>query len=164
MLVELKEPVEELRRLYRRAKSAKQARRLRIIILAAQQQTAEDISHQVDLSPRQIQSWVRRYNREGLSGLADRPGRGPKASLTSEEAQRLRSRLDAGPAPGDGVCTLRGQDVQRILAEEFGKLHKLGAVYKLLHRLGYASLAPRPQHRRADPAAQETFKKSSLSS
>jgi transposase len=164
MHVDLKEPVEELRRRYRREKSAPQARRLRIIILAAQQQTAEDISHQVDLSPRQVQSWVRRYNREGLAGLADRPGRGPKPALTSEEAERLRTRLDAGPGPEDGVCTLRGKDVQRILAEEFGKLRKLGAVYKLLHRLGYASLAPRPQHRRADPAAQEAFKKSSLSS
>jgi transposase len=164
MVVELKESVEELRRLYRSEKSAKQARRLRIIILAAQQQTAAAISHQVDLSPRQIQSWVRRYNREGLAGLADRPGRGPKASLTPEEAQRLRSRLDRGPGPADGVCTLRGKDVQRILAEEFGKLRKLGAVYKLLHHLGYASLAPRPQHHRADPAAQEAFKKSSLSS
>jgi transposase len=57
---------------------------------------------------------------------------------------------------------LRGKDVQRILASEFGKLRELGAVYKLLHQLGYTSLAPRPQHRRADPAAQEAFKKSSL--
>jgi transposase len=164
MHVDLKEPVKELRRLYRGEKSARQARRLRIIILAAEQHTAEDISRQVDLSPRQVQSWVRRYNREGLTGLDDRGGRGPKALLTSEEADRLRARLDAGPDPEDGVCTLRGKDVQRILAEEFGKLRKLGAVYKLLHHLGYASLVPRPEHRRTDPAAQEAFKKSSLSS
>jgi len=79
---------------------------------------------------------------EGLAGLADRPDRRPKPSLTSEEAERLRARLDAGPGPEDGICTLRGEDVQRILAEEFRKLRKIGAVYKLLHRLGYASLAP----------------------
>jgi transposase len=164
MHVDLKEPVKELRRVYRREKSAKRARRLRIIILAAQQHTAEDISRQVDLSARQVQSWVRRYNREGLAGLADRDGRGPQPLLTADEADRLRARLDAGPTPADGVCTLRGKDVQRILASEFGKLRELGAVYKLLHKLGYTSLAPRPQHRHADPAAQEAFKKSSLSS
>jgi len=160
----LKEPVDELRRLCRREKSAKQACRLRIIILAAEQHTAEEIGRRVDLSPRQVQSWVQRYNCEGVAGLADRAGRGPKPLLNAEEADRLRARLDAGPTPQDGVCTLRGQDVQRVLAEEFGKLRKLGAVYKLLHELGYESLAPRPQHRHADPAAQETFKKSSLSS
>jgi transposase len=164
MHVDLKEPLEELRRCYRREKSAKQARRLKAIILAAEQHTAEEIGRQVDLSPRQVQSWVRRYNREGMAGLADRRGRGPKPLLSAAEADQLRARLDAGPTPQDGVCTLRGRDVQRILAQEFGKLRKLGAVYKLLHQLGYASLAPRPQHRRADPAAQEAFKKSFLSS
>jgi transposase len=164
MHVELKEPVEELQRLYRRERLAQRARRLRIIVLAAEQHTAEDIGRQVDLSPRQVQSWVRRYNREGLDGLADRRGRGPKPLLSAEEVHRLRDRLDAGPNPEDGVCTLRGKDVQRILANEFGKLRKLGAVYKLLHQLGYESLAPRPQHRQADPAAQAAFKKSSLNS
>jgi transposase len=164
MHVDLKESLDELRRYYRREKSAKQARRLKAIILAAQQHTAEDIGRQVDLSPRQVQSWVRRYNCEGVAGLGDRRGRGPQPLLGAEEADRLRARLDAGPTPQDGVCTLRGKDVQRILAQEFGKLRKLGAVYKLLHKLGYASLAPRPQHCRADPAAQAAFKKSFLSS
>lgn len=164
MHVDLKEPVDELRRLYGREKSAKQACRLRIIILAAEQHTAEEISRRVDLSPRQVQSWVRRYNCEGVAGLVDRKGRGPKPLLNAEEADRLRARLDAGPTPRDDVCTLRGRDVQRVLAEEFGKLRKLGAVYKLLHQLGYESLAPRPRHRHADPEAQEAFKKSSLSS
>jgi putative transposase len=163
MHLDLKEPVEELRRLYRREKSATLARRLRIIILAAQHETAETISQQVDLSPRQVQNWVRRYNRQGLAGLKDREGRGPKPPLTAQEADRLRTRLDAGPGPEDGVCTLRGKDVQRILKEEFGKIRKLGAVYKLLHSLGYSSLAPRPRHHRADPEAQEAFKKSFLS-
>jgi transposase len=163
MHLDLKDPVEDLRRLCRREKSAPLARRLRIIILAAQHETAEAIGHQVDLSPRQVQNWVRRYNRDGVAGLKDREGRGPKPSLTAEEADRLRSRLDAGPAPEDGVCTLRGKDVQRILEEEFGKIRKIGAVYKLLHSLGYSSLVPRPRHHRADPKTQEAFKKSSLS-
>lgn len=164
MHVDLRESLDELRGLARREKSAKQLRRLRIIILAAQGSTAEEISRQVDLGTRQVQSWVQRYNCEGLAGLADRSGRGPKPLLNAEEAERMRARLDAGPRTEDGVCTLRGKDVQRILASEFGKLRKMGAVYYLLHELGYESLAPRPQHRHADPPAQEAFKKGSLSS
>ena len=117
----------------------------------------------VDLRDSLDELWVQRYNREGLAGLADRSGRGPKPLLNAEEAERLQARLDAGPRAEDGVCTLRGKDVQRILASEFGKLRKIGAVYHLLHELGYESLAPRPQHRHADPLAQEAFKKSSLS-
>jgi len=70
-------------------------------------------------------------------------------------------RLDQGATAADGVCTLRGADVRRILEQEFGVLYALPSVYKLLHRLGYSSLAPRPRHKLADPVAQEAFKKSS---
>ena len=71
----------------------------------------------------------------------------------------LRARLDAGPTAADGVCTLRGEDIRRILAEEFGARYTVDGVYALLHRIGYRSLAPRPKHRKADPEAQEAFKK-----
>ena len=73
--------------------------------------------------------------------------------------ERLKQRLDAGPLPKGGVCTLRGKDVQRILEQEFGQLRSLNAIYALLHRLGFSSLVPRPQHPQADPDAQEEFKK-----
>jgi hypothetical protein len=49
---------------------------------------------------------------------------------------------------------LRGVDVQRILANEFGLLRSLSGVYHLLHRLGYSDLRPRPRHRKADPEQQ----------
>lgn len=160
MHVEPHEPLEALRQRARREPQAKLAQRLRVIVLATEHWTAEAIHRAVDLSVRQVQEWVRRYNREGQAGLQDRQGRGPKAMLTAEEVERLKTRLDAGPRPEDHVCTLRGIDVQRILIEEFGKLRKLGAVYHLLHGLGYSSLAPRPQHRWANPAAQAAFQKS----
>ena len=136
------------------------ALRIRLVIWALQKRNATEISQLSDLSLRRVQDWIRRYNREGLAGLANRPGRGRKPPLSAEEQARLKARLDAGPTSEDGVCTLRGKDVQRILAEEFGKLRRLAAVYHLLHRLGYSCLAPRPQHRQADPVAQEDFKKS----
>ena len=70
----------------------------------------------------------------------------------------MKQRLDAPPRPEDGVCTLRGLDIRRILEQEFGVLMSLQAVYDLLHRLGYSSLMPRPQHEDANPEVQEFFK------
>ncbi len=131
--------------------------------MAQQGFTAPEVAICTGFSPRSVQKWVARYNRAGLSGLETKAGRGRKPLLTPQEAEQLRQRLAAGPLPGDGVCTLRGKDVQRILQHEFGQLRSLNAVYGLLHRLGYSSLVPRPQHPQADPAAQEEFKKSSAS-
>ena len=154
---------QQLQQLADREPRADRAKRLRTVLMARQGFTAPEVAICTGFSPRSVQEWVARYNREGLSGLATKPGRGRKPSLTPEEAEQLKQRLDAGPLPDDGVCTLRGKDVQRILQHEFGQLRSLNAVYGLLHRLGYSSLVPRPQHPQADPAAQEEFKKSSAS-
>ena len=160
MRVEAHHSLEQLQVSARSEQRPAVALRIRLVIWALQQRTAAEIAQLSDLSVRRVQEWIRRYNREGLAGLASRPGRGRKPPLSAEEQVRLKTRLDAGPTSEDSVCTLRGKDVQRILAEEFGKLRRLAAVYQLLHRLGYSCLAPRPQHRQADPAAQADFKKS----
>jgi transposase len=139
---------------------AKVARRLTAVRLALLGQAPEQVGSQVLLSARQVRTWITRYNAAGLDGLLDRKGRGRRGSLTAAQEQRLQERLRAGPTPADGVCSLRGEDARRILAEEFGVLRCLQAVYDLLHRPGFAPLRPRPRHPKGDPARQEAFKKS----
>ena len=103
------------------------AKRLRTIVLAKRSYTAPEIATCTGFSRRVVQAWVARYNGEGLAGLETKAGRGRKPPLTPEEADQLQQRLDAGPLPEDGVCTLRGKDVQRILESEFGQLRSLNA-------------------------------------
>jgi len=78
--------------------------------------------------------------------------------LPRHEEGRSLERLDALPRAEDEVCTLRGADIRRILEREFAARYSLDGVYKLLHRLEYSSLMPRPQHPDAVAEAQEFFK------
>ena len=149
----------ELRQLIRLEKRASIVRRLQVVLGALDGETAAALVPRVQFSKRVLSEWVRRYNRQGLAGLEDRPGRGRKAPLTADQEQQLRARVQAGATADDGVCTLRGEDVRRILASEFGIVRKLQATYNLLHKLGFSVLRPRPRHPDADPAAQEGFKK-----
>ncbi len=159
MHVELHLPLEELKRLEHREKDADRARRMRIVILAVEGWTAPAVAMAVGLSRRICQRWVARYNQEGLAGLDDRRGHEPQLPLSPEQEQVFRRRLEAGPADEDSVCSLRGKDFQRILAEEFNVLRSLPSVYWLLHRLGYSCLRPRPRHHKADPEAIDQFKR-----
>lgn len=161
MHVELRCSKDELDALIGKTKSAPQRQRLRVIRWAMEGLTANEVAVQTKLCRRQVQNWVKRFNQEGLAGLKDREGRGRSCPLSAEQQARLKSRLAAGPTADDEVCTLRGQDIQRILKEEFGVLRPLSSVYYLLHSLGYSSLVPRPRHVQADPARQEHFKKTS---
>ena len=146
MHVEPHRTAEDLADLIRAEPRAKVARRLAAVRLALLGRTAGQIAGEVLLSERSVRAWVARYNAGGTDGLADRPGRGRKAPLAAGQEQRLKDRLRAGPTDAGGVCALRGEDVRRILAEEFGVLRSLQAVYDLLHRLGLEPLRPRPRH------------------
>ncbi len=158
MHVESHLPLKELKQLEREEKDAGRSKRLRIIILALEGWTAPAIAMSVGLSRRICQRWVRRYNDEGLAGLDDQRGTAaPALPLSAEQVQQFRARLEAGPLPEDQIASLRGKDLQRILASEFGVLRSLASVYHLLHKLGYSYLRPRPRHRKADVAAQAEF-------
>lgn len=152
-------PLAELKRLGRVEKDASRALRIRIIILAAEGWTAPAVAMAVGLSRRICQRWLARYNEQGLPGLDDRRGAEAKLPLSPDEEAAFRERLARGPTAEDEVCTLRGKDLQRILAEEFGLLRSLPAVYWLLHRLGYSCLRPRPRHRKSDPNACAEFRR-----
>lgn len=152
-------PLAKLQRLERIEKDAHRAKRLRIILLGIEGWTAPAVAMAVGLSRRICQRWVQRYNEFGLAGLDDQRGSEPRLPLSREQQAEVCQRLDAGPTEEDEVCTLRGKDVQRILANEFNLLRSLPGVYHFLHRLGYSCLRPRPRHRKADPAAIELFQR-----
>jgi transposase len=151
---------EELEREERTERDATRSKRLRVLILGIEGWTAPAIARAVGLSRRACQDLVRRYNERGLAALEERRGRPRKPTLTGDQEGAFRERVEGGPTESDAVCTLRGKDFQRVLADEFGLLRSLSAVYRLLHALGYSCLRPRPRHRKSDPEAIEAFKRS----
>jgi transposase len=129
-----------------------------VLLVAADQLEGDEVARRLGRSPRIVDEWAARYRRGGLAALLPRKPRGATAKLNAEQVERLKARIDAGPRPEDGVCTLRGKDIIRILEAEFGVKHSIGSIYKVLHRIGYSCLSPRPRHEKNDPQAIETFK------
>ena len=158
MHVENHQTLEELQRLTKPLAQKRIWLRHQAVVLAMQGQPAPAIARALGCSRRAVQAWVARYNRGGVAALQERPHTGRPPRLAEADVPRFRARLEAGPTPEDGVCTFRCQDLRRILQEEFGVTLRRQAVYDLLHRLGYSSLLPRPQHEQANPEVQEFFK------
>jgi transposase len=128
--------------------------RFRAALLAIEGKEAVDIATQIHRSRRFVQNWVYRYRDGGVAALKDKPRAGKACKLSIDEQQRFRQRILAGPLEADGLaCTLRGPEAKRILEREFGKSYALGAVYKLMHRLGLSPLRPASKHPKSDPIA-----------
>src|SRR5262245_22535977 len=160
MRVTEREPgdVAELRRRARVERDALQRDRYRAVLLALDGQEAVAIAASLGRSRRSVQDWVYAYRDGGIDELLPGKSTGRPTKLPREREAELMARLDAGPRPEDGVCTLRGRDVVRILEQEFGVRYSLDGAYDLLERLGYSCLTPRPLHEKSDPEAIEHFR------
>jgi transposase len=157
MFVQNHHTLEELQRLTKALTKKRIWLRHQAVVLAMQGHSAPAIAQALGCSRRAVQTWVARYNQGGDSALQERPHTGRPPRLAGPDLLRFQERIDAGPKPEDGVCTLRCRDLRRILEEEFGVCLRRQAVYDLLHRLDYSSLMPRPQHEQANPEVQEFF-------
>lgn len=150
--------VAELNRRIRVERHALQRDKYRAITLALNGRRAPAIARALGRSRRAVQAWVYAYRDGWIDDLLPGKKTGQPTKLPRDQEARFRARLEAGPTEADGVCTLRGKDVVRILQTEFQASYTLDGAYDLLHRLGYSCLTPRPRHEKNDPAAVQNFK------
>lgn len=153
--------VKELAAALRREKRSVNQIRIRAVLSVARGNHVPMVARGLSVAERAVRNWVHGYNRRGLVGLQDRR-KGRQCRLSDSQLEKIRKRLREGARPEDGVCSLRGRDLQGILEREFQVRYGRSSVYYLLHhQLGMSYLKPRPLHRKTDPEAQAAFKKTS---
>ena len=162
MKVELYHTTEELKRLFRKEKNPRTAARIRAVYLAMMDKTAPEIAIILGYTRRTVQNWIYAYNRLGIEGLKESPGRGNKSKLNKDQIQWLRQRIEQGPLPEDKVCIFHAADIKRIIKKQFGINYHVRSVRRLLKHLGYSYVSSRPEHPKGDPDERDTFKKKSV--
>lgn len=150
--------------------NAKQRDRYRVVLIAGRglgdqrELQREQIAAAVGRSRQFVDQWVGRYRKGGMEALVPRRQPGAARRLTVEQEAELCAMLEAGPPPEEQIAAYNGPILREKIEQRFGKVYSLAGVYKLLHRLGYNDLMPRPRHPGSDPAAVEDFKKTSCPS
>jgi transposase len=139
-------------------KHADKRERYRVALLAQRGHEKLEIAQLLGMAKSTVEHWAYAYRDRGIDALAGKPRGGGVPKIRGEHAQLLKQRIDEGPRDSDGVCTLRGKDLQRIAREELGVAVGLSCVYRTLERMGYSCLAPRPRHEKQDLVAQKKFK------
>lgn len=151
-------------------RDAKQRDRYRVVLIAGlglgdePELDREQIAATVGRSRQFVDEWVGRYRKGGIDALAPKRQPGAARRLTPEQEAELCVMLEAGPPPAEGIAAYNGPILRERIEQHFAKRYSLAGVYKLLHRLGYNDLMPRPRHPDTDPAALEAFKKKSCRS
>lgn len=105
-----------------------------------------------------VKDWHQRYEAEGLSGLHDKPGRGPKCRLTLEEQQSLVDDVLACQQARVGG-RLNVHDIKALVEANYKQTYSSAGTYVILKRIGMSWITSRSQHPKADEAKQAAFKK-----
>ena len=140
------------------ASNAKQRDRYRVVLIAGEglgdraELDRETIAQTVGRSRQFVDQWVGRYRKRGIDALVPKRQPGAARRLTAEQETQLGAMLEAGPPPEEGIAAYNGPILREKIEQRFGKAYSLDGVYKLLHRLGYNDLMPRPRHPDTDPA------------
>ena len=112
-------------------------KRARCIILSSQGVLNKDIADEVDLTPRLVGGWVRRYNAEGISGLFDipKPGRSGAKRANSDLGDRIREKIRETPPSGQDSWTAQA------LSKELGV--SVFVIWRICHELDITLQRPR---------------------
>jgi transposase len=146
--------LDELRRRIRQEANAKQRDRWRAVLLALEGKTTAEIMDKLGRSKNFVQRWVYFYRDHGLERIRPLKQTGQPTKLPRDQERTFLSQLDSDPH------ILRGADIQKILREQFGARYTLNGAYKLLHRLGYEPLKPRPVNPKKRAEDEQAWKDS----
>ena len=155
---------DDLRRLARSSRDAKQVRRLLALSAVRDGGSRTEAARIGGVGLQIVRDWVVRFNAEGPAGLVDRKAPGKRPTLTSDQRAALAQIVEAGPQPWrDGVVRWRLIDLAQWLWEAFRVSVSVATVSRELRALGFRKLSARPRHYAQDPEAAEVFKKVSRS-
>ncbi len=100
--------------------------------------------------PDTVRGWLRGFRRTGLASVDPAAYPEREGKLTRARETSLRETLrDSPPRDTNGV--------RDIILQRFGQEYTRGGAIKLMHRLGFGYVKPKPLPRQADRAGREAF-------
>ena len=102
------------------------------------------------LDPDTVRGWLREFRGTGLASVDPAAYPEREGKLTRGQEASLREALRDSP-PRDA------NEVRATILRRFGVEYTRGGAIKLMHRLGFDYIRPKPLPRQADRAAQEAF-------
>ena len=155
---------EELGRRYREARDRVERSHYQVIWLLSCGKSTREVMEATGYTEGWIRQIAHRYNQHGTEGVGDRrhhnPGGSQRALLSPQLREELGQVLQA-PPPDGGLWTSR--KVAEWIEGKLGRRVGVQRGWEYLRGADHTPQLPRPSHAKADPQAQEEFRKNSPS-
>ncbi len=134
----------------------KQQREL-IIKLKQDGKKQQQISHLIGCSQAAVSKWISRHQSGRTLETLPRSGRPTK--LSSSKLKKLRTKLLADvKGANEKYCSLNTKQLAGIIKKETGTNYSLRHVERIMHKLGFSLITPRPMHIKHDQKKVDNFR------
>lgn len=134
----------------------KQQREL-IIKLKQDGKRQQQIAHLIGCSQAAVSKWISRHQSGRTLETLPRSGRPTKLNLS--KLKKLRSKLLAEVrSANEKYCSLNTKQLAGIIKKEVGKDYSLRHVERIMHKLGFSLITPRPRHIKHDQNKVDEFR------
>ena len=113
-----------------------------------------------DMSDQALRDAIKRYNREGVAGLHDKPHTGRPPKLDAVKCEQLCAIVREGPdVETEGLSAYTRDDAAKIAKEKWNVDYHVTSIGRILRAGGLSRQKARPSHPKKDQEAVEAFKK-----
>jgi len=143
-----------------RSEESRYDHRLHGVLLVAQGLTCPEVSRLLGDAPRTVEYWVQRFEKRGLTGLAEGQRSGRPRRLSDRQLQEVDRVLRQTPREFGLTRTLwDGKTLSAWIAQHFQVHLAVRQCQRLFRQRGFRLRKPRPWIAHADPERQKAHKK-----
>jgi len=117
-----------------------------------------EVAKMLKTSTHSVQTYANKFRDSGIDGLRDKEGRGRKPNFPRDKEKELEKVILEKQKKRNGG-RLTGNDIHKIVENDFGIKCALRTIYDLLHRIDFVCISSRSKHPKSDKKTQEDFKR-----
>jgi transposase len=134
-------------------RSGEAGRRLQAII-SAKSKGIKAVAEVYGITRMTLMAWISKFQSELEQGLTIKSGRGRKRKIGAAAEEQIKSMIQEKPH-------ITIQELRLKVMEKYEMDLSPSTIYRLIKRLNFSYITPRPRHYKAKQEQQEAFKKKS---
>jgi putative transposase len=119
--------------------------------------TQEEIAELLNCHQSSVSRFLVKYKRMGIIKNLPRSGRPTK--LTKERLSQLKETiLKKIKSANNKYCSVSTKQIKKLVHQEIGEDYTMRHIERIMHKLGFSLITPRPQHLRHDQEKVDKFR------
>lgn len=101
--------------------------------------TRREIAREIGVSHKQVSNWCKRFEKQGVEGLRDRPGRGRKRRLNRDQINQITELLRNEDPKSHGYSSDKwtGPLLAQWIKNKWGIKYKKAQIYVIIREAGF---------------------------